>query len=133
MKVPIKYLGVRLDTDGTWKSLDSTITAKITAVGAIIAKTRTDPAIIWVALSASVYAAIAYPAKFAPWSAAEYAEQFATLDRLLRHISHHMASFPHLLIHLPQGHLSMGFKSLPDKVQEKRDGMQIWARLFPSP
>jgi hypothetical protein len=133
MKEPIKYLGVRLDTDGTWKSLHSTITAKITAVGAIIAKTRADPAITRVGLSANVYAAITYPAKFAPCSAAEYAELFKPLDRLLRHISHHIASFPHLVIHLPQSHLGMGFKSLPDKVQEEKDGMRIQAQLFPSP
>jgi hypothetical protein len=44
-----------------------------------------------------------------------------------------MASFPHLLIHIPHSHLGMGFKSLPDKVQEEKDGMRIRAQLFPSP
>ena len=133
MTDPIKYLGVKLDPDGSWTSLHSTITAKITAVGAIIAKTRAAPEITWVALSASVYAAIAYPAKFAPWSAAEYSKLFAPLDKLLRNISNHMASFSHLLLHLPKGYLGMGYKSLPDKVQEEKDGMRIRAQLFPSP
>jgi hypothetical protein len=133
MKLPIKYLGVRIDPDGSWKSLQSSITAKITAVGAIIVKTRADPAITWMALSASVYAAITYPAKFAPWSAHEYTQLFSPLDRMLRHISNHMSSFSHLLLHLPMTHLGMGFKSLSDKVQEEKDGMRIRAQLFPSP
>jgi hypothetical protein len=111
----MRYLGIYIDIGNTWENQYERIRSKVAETVRVITKARASPAIKWYALSMCGYASITYPAKFAPWTLAQYQDLVKPLDAALRNIHACRASSPVSLIYGAHRFGQLGLPSLHDR------------------
>ena len=84
----MRYLGIHLDSAGTWEGQLNKIKAKIAEAVRVLTHSRASQGVKWYAVSTSSYSAIQYPEKYAPWTLEEYDAILRPINRILRDLTY---------------------------------------------
>ena len=116
----MRYLGIFIDIDNTWENQYKRVRSKVAETVRIITKARASPTIKWYALSMCGYAAVTYPAKFAPWTLAQYQDLVRPLDAAMRNLNSYRPTSPASLIYGAHRFGQLGLPSLHDRIQAEK-------------
>ena len=83
----MRYLGVYVEPDLSWRGQYDKLRVKTENLARILSTSRASTSIKWYAMAMCGYAALTYPAKYAPWALHEYENLFRPLDRTMRQLT----------------------------------------------
>ena len=116
----LRYLGIFFEQCHSWSGQLQKLVDKVAEAVRVLTHSRASSTIKWYAVSMSSYAAITYPAKFAPWCLQEYETLLQPLNQILRQLTYNR---PTLAAQLITGSSRYGNVDLPDllpKIQHEK-------------
>jgi hypothetical protein len=82
----------------------------------------------WLAIRVSLFARIAYPAKFMAWTLAQYEEITRKISDVLRRITKNVRGFPEALLYMPTEEGGLGLDNWTDRIQMEK--IKLFQRLL---